>query len=130
MTRHSQDSTTFEKRFQARKAQLLAEIREAAGRVEDHPYAELSGPVPDSGEAATADVMVDLEHAAVGRDLQEMRSIDAALARISAGTFGKCIDCTADIPAARLSAYPSASRCIACQTAYDNTHAHERWPML
>jgi DnaK suppressor protein len=130
MMRHSYDADTCAERLKARREQLLAEIREATERVEDHPYAELSGAAPDSGEAATADVMIDLEHAAVSRDLQEMRSIDAALARISAGTFGVCIDCHAEIAAERLNAYPSASRCIDCQTSYDNTHAHERWPIL
>ena len=31
------------------------------------------------------------------------------------GSYGVCIDCGTDIPAARLYATPEAERCIACQ---------------
>jgi DnaK suppressor protein len=40
--------------------------------------------------------------------------IDAALQRISAGTYGKCESCRTDIPAERLEIRPYATRCVAC----------------
>lgn len=40
--------------------------------------------------------------------------VDAALARLAAGTHGVCVDCGQPIPAARLEARPAASRCVAC----------------
>ena len=57
----------------------------------------------------------DLEFALDERDTAELRLIDAALARIEAGSYGQCIDCGVQIPAARLHAAPAAPRCIACQ---------------
>jgi DnaK suppressor protein len=46
---------------------------------------------------------------------REMEAIQAALARIDAGTYGNCETCGETISAARLTAMPTARRCVACQ---------------
>jgi DnaK suppressor protein len=46
---------------------------------------------------------------------QEMAEIQAALARIDAGTYGICDTCGAVISLARLAALPMARRCVRCQ---------------
>jgi DnaK suppressor protein len=46
---------------------------------------------------------------------QEMAEIQAALARIDAGTYGICDTCGAVISPARLAALPMARRCVRCQ---------------
>ena len=40
----------------------------------------------------------------------------AALERIQVGTYGICTDCGISIPPARLNAYPTAKRCVDCQS--------------
>jgi DnaK suppressor protein len=51
-------------------------------------------------------------------DLQEtIGEIDAALVRIAAGTYGRCVSCGADIPEERLELRPFAGRCVACSAA-------------
>ncbi|HSW51541.1 MAG TPA: TraR/DksA family transcriptional regulator [Bryobacteraceae bacterium] len=45
----------------------------------------------------------------------QLKSIDAALARLDAGSYGTCVDCESAIPPKRLAAIPWANRCIACQ---------------
>lgn len=52
------------------------------------------------------------ERAMIEHDLGE---IEAALARIEAGTFGSCTACGTAIPPERLEAMPSAELCITCQ---------------
>lgn len=47
----------------------------------------------------------------------ELGDIEAALERIQAGTYGQCIDCGITIPTARLKAYPTAKRCVDCQSS-------------
>ena len=42
-------------------------------------------------------------------------AIDAALARLDAGTFGSCTSCGQAIGAERLAALPAAALCIDCQ---------------
>ncbi|MDT8990818.1 TraR/DksA family transcriptional regulator [Curvibacter sp. APW13] len=59
----------------------------------------------------------DLELALDDHETQEVAAIDAALARIAAGTYGECVDCGAAITPQRLHAAPEAARCIHCQEA-------------
>jgi DnaK suppressor protein len=45
----------------------------------------------------------------------ELDAVEQALQRITAGTYGVCIDCGAAIPVERLQARPQAIRCLPCQ---------------
>jgi DnaK suppressor protein len=47
--------------------------------------------------------------------LRTIEEIDAALARIDAGTYGRCISCGIDIPGERLELRPFAAACVSCQ---------------
>lgn len=40
--------------------------------------------------------------------------VDQALARVTDGTYGYCIDCGGGIPFARLQALPATNRCVGC----------------
>jgi len=44
-----------------------------------------------------------------------LASIDAALARIEDGTYGRCERCEGEIDEARLNALPHATKCIECK---------------
>jgi RNA polymerase-binding protein DksA len=73
--------------------------------------------VPETGLADTATVTVDRE---VDYTLEEhsgrvLREIDAALARIDAGTYGTCEGCGGQIAAERLEALPYTTLCIECK---------------
>jgi RNA polymerase-binding protein DksA len=46
---------------------------------------------------------------------QLIEAVDAALARLAAGTYGICVACGKPISAARLEALPAAAQCIDCQ---------------
>ena len=48
-----------------------------------------------------------------------LQGIEDALGRLESGTYGRCSDCGAEIPAARLRAIPSAVRCRGCQELID-----------
>lgn len=64
----------------------------------------------------------ELEFAIDEREINELAMIDAALARIEAGTYGECTDCGIDIPPPRLQASPEVSRCIQCQEKVEQPH--------
>lgn len=53
------------------------------------------------------------------RSQSQLELVDAALARLDAGTFGICLRCDRPIAAARLEALPWAAHCIECQTLVD-----------
>ena len=50
----------------------------------------------------------------------ELADMDAALERIRLGTYGTCTDCGVTVPDDRLRAYPTAKRCITCQTQIEH----------
>lgn len=113
-----------------RYEELLQETREDVERAREETFAAVAGPVTDEGDRAAADLLADLDQAEVSRDLRELKNIEAALARISDGTFGSCVECGVEIDIDRLRAYPIAMRCAPCQHVYERTFAHPGRPRL
>jgi DnaK suppressor protein len=48
-----------------------------------------------------------------------LRDVEDALARMRAGRYGRCVNCDARLPVARLEVLPQAARCMACQREAD-----------
>ena len=105
----------FKEQLLAQRASLLAQLHTLRGGSVGRAEASAD----HFGRAEDSDAQVnsarDLEFALDERETAELRSVDAALARIAAGTYGECIDCGVSIPVARLHVAPEAARCIACQ---------------
>jgi RNA polymerase-binding transcription factor DksA len=83
---------------------LLEEQRAECLREHQLARAETVASVPDAVAMSRS--------ASLMRTVQE---IDAALARIAAGTYGTCVHCGVDIPEERLQFRPFAAGCVACQ---------------
>jgi len=107
--------------LRSRLAAVREQIRLALLRRETESYAQLAGQVHNSDEEALAGVLVDVNLAEIARETQEVRDIDAALARIRSGSYGVCLQCAEPIDRMRLQAYPTAKRCLACQRTYEHT---------
>ena len=105
-----------------RRNELLEEIRRDVERVRAEPYASVAGAAPDIGDEAVADLLADVNEAEVTRDLGELRMLEAALKRVSDGSYGQCVDCGEEIPFVRLRAQPGAGRCVACQGRHEKTY--------
>ncbi|MDT0213226.1 TraR/DksA C4-type zinc finger protein [Rothia sp. ARF10] len=60
-------------------------------------------------ERSQVDALVQQAHA-------HLAEVDAALARVDAGTHGTCERCGGEIAAARLEARPTARTCVTCPT--------------
>jgi RNA polymerase-binding protein DksA len=96
---------------------LIAKRNELVVRLESIKRNLTGGRSADSQEQAQ-----ELENAevvdALGNEARaELTRIAKALDQIKNGVYGSCTDCGADIPMARLQAYPFADRCIRCATA-------------
>lgn len=102
---------------------LLGRIREELLNSGDQHYADLAGRVHDTGDESVASLLADVEAARAHHDFEELRATEAALERVAGDAFGVCEDCGADIAFARLVAYPTATRCIPCQTRHENQFA-------
>ena len=109
--------------IERRRAALASELREDMERVRRDRHEDLAGASPDAGDESVATLIADLDHADVGRDLDELRGLEAARGRLSDGSYGVCLDCGGEIGFERLRANPSAVRCIDCQTVHEKTYA-------
>jgi DnaK suppressor protein len=98
---------------------LQAQLAEALGQEERavHELEEVEGEeLPDPSDRATAEEQraTTLRLAARERKLED--KIRAALARLDAGTFGRCLSCGNPIPLERLKARPVTDLCVACKS--------------
>jgi RNA polymerase-binding transcription factor DksA len=82
---------------------VLERQRAECLRQRELALAESTTSVPDAVAVSRA--------ASLGRTLEE---IEAALARIAAGSYGTCTRCGEGVPLPRLEARPFASSCVAC----------------
>jgi RNA polymerase-binding protein DksA len=119
----SQQTQQLQTVIEQRRAALLAELREDVERVRKDRFEDLAGQAPDPGDQSVATLIADLGHADVGRDLSELRGLEAARGRLTDGSYGTCADCGGEIGFERLRANPAAVRCIHCQTVHEKTFA-------
>jgi DnaK suppressor protein len=59
------------------------------------------------------------EMAALQRDIEELRDVEAALVRLQGPGYGLCGDCGGPISLQRLQANPAAKRCASCQSTFE-----------
>ena len=105
-----------------RRAALAREVGQDLDRVREDGLDNVVGAVPDPGDQSVQSLIQDLDQAEASRDLSELRTLDAAHARIEDGSYGTCTNCGQDIGFERLRANPGAERCIRCQTLFEKTH--------
>ncbi|MDT4902099.1 MAG: DnaK suppressor protein [Pseudonocardiales bacterium] len=103
-------------RLDALRAETLGRIATLRAELDD---------VIGSASSTTGDDEHDPEGATIGFERAQAQAlldaaqtqlvaIEAALARVDAGTYGVCVVCGRPIGEERLQARPAADRCIAC----------------
>jgi DnaK suppressor protein len=107
----------FQKTLQARQHELrssLAQTRRESLTVQ-HDYGK------DEGDRANTSLAREIHLGQKSRDRALVTTIDAALKRISEGTFGQCLNCEQEINSKRLEAIPWVRYCITCQELIDGS---------
>jgi RNA polymerase-binding protein DksA len=107
---------SLQRQLSDRAAALRDEIAAALRRSGDPGAVGLANHLDEIDDEAVADLESSIEIAEIERDFRELRGAERALERLHTPDYGVCTDCGADIPYSRLSAEPSATRCVACQT--------------
>jgi DnaK suppressor protein len=106
--------------LEARRAALRDDVKTQIEGSSDERVVGLRNRIKESGdEWGVADGLAELDIAEVRHTLRELAEVEAALARLRDGTYGECADCGEPIAPARLAVYPIATRCVACQQAYE-----------
>jgi len=94
------------------RVRLIGELGEAI---------QTPGQMTYGSQAAAATQVFEQQRDLALRDRasQQLELVEAALARLEAGTFGTCLRCGKPIAPARLEALPWAAYCIDCQSLVD-----------
>lgn len=110
-------------------AQLVAERDRLEAVVEEIERTGRESLSDASGENNYRDAMADLGSATFERELDmtleenaraALGEVNSAIGRIERGDYDVCSQCGAEIPSARLEAYPTAALCIACKEAEES----------
>jgi DnaK suppressor protein len=118
----AQHATAFKQKLEHQRADLLAQIAQQRGGTASRADMAAEHFAHNEDSDAQVSTARDLEFAINEHETAELGAIDAALMRLIAGTYGRCIDCGATIPDARLNAAPDAARCIGCQEKTEHNH--------
>ncbi len=105
-----------------RYREMLLSLRDRARGEVNHVVLAIQEEVNVNANTSAAPVhMADIAVEAVDADVQVLQNergildeINAALARLDDGTFGKCTNCGHAISEERLKAIPYSSTCVAC----------------
>lgn len=76
---------------------------------------------PDFAQVVTDRVTSDTIHRILEQDAAQA---EHARERIAEGAYGVCEDCAQKIAPERLEALPEATRCVGCQSAWDQANRH------
>lgn len=101
----------------ARLEELLAELDRSAAVLHQRGAdpGELSTVDQHPADSGSALADADREEATLEVLRGQQERVRAALARLDEGTYGRCVDCGAQLPDERLEARPEAARCVNCQ---------------
>lgn len=106
--------------------QMLREI-DAATAVLEHEGAgessELSHSDQHPGDVAGEYTDADNQTAVLESSAEQRSQVEAALARLAEGSYGRCVDCGEQIPDVRLEVRPEAARCIKDQEKFEAADA-------
>jgi DnaK suppressor protein len=98
----------FREDLESQRESLRRELEELgyghAGLAYDTNFADSSQVTAERGET----------EALAARLIANLRDVEDALAKMSAGTYGQCEACHGEIAPARLEAMPAARHCINC----------------
>lgn len=110
--------TALHKRYLDLQEEIRSELAHTQD-ISDFDLKEYLNNIPD-----------DIDTALVDRQINEMRELEMSLKYLSELEFGDCIDCGNEIGFERLLVYPSAQRCIECQSRYEKAFPQESNPSL
>ena len=97
------------------RSRLLSEAAALEGREHNACQSLAHAAGADDGDLA-GDVFEAELAAGLGRTVRaHLIEVDAALARLDAGSYARCEECGEEISRERLEALPRARRCISCQ---------------
>jgi len=110
----------LEDQLRGQQEELRAEVQEERAKSDNERDRRSAREVQDRGDEANTDQWREANAAMIDHHVDEISGIQAALSRVQSGTYGLCVDCGESIGFQRLQAYPSANRCVQCQSKVES----------
>jgi len=82
--------------------------------------------VRDDVETSDASIQEEIGFALIGMKSETLRLIDIAIRRMDDGSYGRCLECGANISERRLRALPFAARCRDCEDIREKDDRRQR----
>ena len=114
-----QQLQTLRDRLLAYRRHLQEEIHDALVTDGSNDAMSLAGKVHDAQEESISEMLTEINLAMLSQHQHELANLERALQRMNDGEYGFCMDCDKPIAFARLEAYPTAVRCINCQSEHE-----------
>lgn len=110
------DEVEARRRLRAERADVAARLRDLGVSFEDIVDAARDSNLDDEHdpEGTTIAAERSLVSSLARSSERHLAEVDAALERLAAGTYGRCVRCGGPIAADRLDARPSTPVCIGC----------------
>jgi RNA polymerase-binding transcription factor DksA len=102
-----------------RREREIAERRAGIGGNADARDAELADYDNHPGDQGTETFMQEMDETTEMILDEEASRVRQAREALANGTYGTCVDCGKEIPAARLEAIPESVRCVEDQRSYE-----------
>ncbi|HUH08422.1 MAG TPA: TraR/DksA family transcriptional regulator [Egibacteraceae bacterium] len=106
--------TRLRKELEDERADAIEELRSYGA----DPYSErverIAGIDDNFADSAAATAERSEILAFIDKARDRLAEVDEALALMDSGEYGRCVDCGAEIPEARLEARPLSVRCVDC----------------
>ena len=106
----------LQRKLREQQSGLRAEVTEERAKSDSERDRRSAREVQDRGDEANSEQWREANAAMIDHHVDEISGIQAALSRMESGTYGYCVSCGESIGFQRLQAYPSASRCLQCQS--------------
>lgn len=106
------DTQTARRRLEEMLADLSSSARTLEGERDSGDEAVPGHADPDAEDSASDLTARDREDALLEGVAEQRLQVEAALTRVDAGTFGRCVDCGEELSEDRLDARPEAARCL------------------
>lgn len=108
------DFALHRERLLALRARLRGDMTQMADAALNKDHSRTTSTPTDMAELGTDNFDQELTLSLMGSEKNALEQIEAAIERIEDGSFGRCEECGARIPQARLEAIPYAAMCIQC----------------
>ena len=105
--------------FAARLREARTELHRTVAQTDDELETLETHQPGAPGEDASTELVTAVLSRLEGQEKHELDEIDAAQARLAAGTYGVCERCATPIPLTRLRALPIARHCVPCQLKHE-----------